>query len=55
MGTMNILLLAMKSKYAQGAIGGLIAGFFLGAKLIGTDNSEAMRQLVKLLQIANGG
>lgn len=47
---MNILLLVIQSKYAQGAIGVLI-----GAKLIGTPNDEALKQLVQMIVALNGG
>ena len=52
---MNILLLTIQSKYIQGAIIGLIAGYFIGSLWIGKSQDEMMRQITQALQIATGG
>jgi len=52
---MNILFLTIRSKYVQGALIGLIAGYFIGSLWVGKSQDEMIRQLSQALQIATGG
>lgn len=51
---MNLILLAMKSKYAQAGIVGIIIGYVIGSIWVGKEQDEMMRQMVKVLLIATG-
>ena len=44
-------------KYVIGlsAASGFIAGFLIGAKIVGIENTEAIAQLVKIITVMNGG
>jgi len=52
---MTILLIAMRNKYAQGGLIGLIVGYFIGSIWVGKSQDEMIRQLTQASQIATGG
>ena len=49
------MIAILTNRYAWAGAAGFVIGFLSGAKIIGIENAEAMRQLTQIIVTMNGG